>query len=221
MKKNNVAAFFDFDETLVEVNSASMGLKWLYDHNMLAKWYIFKMLVTKFLYDRHLVTENFMAKVSLTFYRGKQLSDFLESASDFYFDYLKPHLSPKVLDRLEYHRNEGHTLVLISGSIRYYLKPAADDLRFDHLICTDLEENKNGILTGRSNGPICVGNNKKVMTENFVMENDIDLSRSFAYGNHQADIPLLEMVGNPYAVEPTDPLKKLAQKRSWNIIHFK
>ena len=221
MKNSHIAAFFDFDETLVEVNSASMGLKWLYDHNMLPKWYIIKMLVTKFLYDRHLVTENFMAAVSLTYYKGRKLSDFLESANAFYFDYLKPHLAPNVKERLEFHREKGHQLVLISGSLRYYLEPVVKDLQFDHLLCTDLEEDGNGLLTGRSAGPICVGRSKRIITEKFVEDYKVDLSQSYAYGNHQADIPLMEMVGNPVAVAPTDPLRKKAEKNNWPILNFR
>ena len=221
MQKTKTAAFFDFDETLVEVNSASMGLKWLYDHNMLPKWYIFKMLVTKFLYDRHLVSEDFMAKVSLTFYKNRRLSDFLDTANDFYDEYLKPHLAPIVMKRLEFHRQEGHELILISGSLRYYLEPVVKDLEFDHLLCTELEENSNGLLTGRSDGPICVGKNKRKITQSFVDDFEIDLTQSYAYGNHQADIPLLEMVGHPYAVQPTAPLEKIARERSWEILSFK
>ena len=46
---------------------------------------------------------------------------------------------------------------------------------------------------------------------------DIDLASSYAYGNHQSDLPLLELIGNPYVVEPTEPLRKVALANKWPI----
>jgi phosphoserine phosphatase len=52
-------------------------------------------------------------------------------------------------------------------------------------------------------------------------EADIDLSSSYAYGNHQSDLPLLELVGHPHGVEPTEPLKNIAMENAWPILKFR
>ena len=49
----------------------------------------------------------------------------------------------------------------------------------------------------------------------------LDLDNSYAYGNHQSDLPLLEIVGHPHVVEPTLILKKIAHQRSWPILTFR
>jgi phosphoserine phosphatase len=49
----------------------------------------------------------------------------------------------------------------------------------------------------------------------------MDLSSSFAYGNHQSDIPLLELVGHAHAVEPTEQLRKTALEKGWPILTFR
>ena len=218
--KSNIAAFFDFDETLVSVNSSKIGFKWLYEHGMLSKIFIFKVMIAVFLNRKNIITEKRMAEIMISFYKNKKLTDFKTGANEFYFDYLKPNLAPRVIDKLEFHKKKGHILVIVSGSIRYYLEPAARDLGIQHLVCTDLEENSNGILTGKAKGKVCIGNYKKELTLKLVDKLNIDLGNSYAYGDNQADIPLLKLVGNPVAVEPTQILKKVAQKNNWSILNY-
>jgi len=217
--KSNIAAFFDFDETLVSVNSSKIGFKWLYAHGMLSKIFILKVMIAVLLNRKNIISEKRMADIMISFYKNKKLTDFKTGAHEFYFDYLKPHLAPRVIDKLEFHKKKGHILVIVSGSIRYYLEPAAKDLGIQHLVCTDLEENSHGLLTGKAIGQVCIGNYKKELTLKLVDELNIDLENSYAYGDNQADIPLLKMVGNPVVVEPTPTLKKVAQKNNWPILN--
>jgi HAD superfamily hydrolase (TIGR01490 family) len=219
--KSNIAAFFDFDGTLVSVNSSKIGFKWLYEHDMLSKRFILKVMIAVFLNRRNIISEKQMANVMITFYKNKKLADFKVGANEFYFDYLKPHLAPKVMEKFEFHKKTGHIIVLASGSIRYYLEPAAKDLGIHHLICTDLEENSNGLLTGKAKGQVCIGNYKKELTLKLADELDIDLENSYAYGDNQADIPLLKLVGNPVVVSPTPTLRKVAQKNNWPILNYR
>ncbi len=218
--KSNIAAFFDFDETLVSVNSSKIGFKWLYEHGMLSKIFILKVMIAVFLNRRNIISEKRMADIMISFYRNRKLADFKAGANEFYFDYLKPHLAPRVIDKLEFHKKKGHIIVIVSGSIRYYLEPAAKDLGIQHLVCTDLEENSHRLLTGKAIGQVCIGNYKKELTLKLVDELNIDLENSYAYGDNQADIPLLKMVGNPVVVEPTPTLKKVAQKYNWPILNY-
>jgi phosphoserine phosphatase len=96
-----------------------------------------------------------------------------------------------------------------------------EDIGFDHLLCTDLEIGEDGLLTGRALGPLCIDRTKRTLAIQLAKSHNIDLLRSYAYGNHQSDIPLLELVGNPFAVEPTRPLRKVAMQRNWPILGFK
>ena len=212
------AAFFDFDETLIDVNSSKIGFQWLYENNLLSKGYLFKTILTGFLYKIGLWSEKRMADSLITFYKGKNLEYFEKQADAFYNNLLKPRLVPQVLERLDYHKKEGHFLVIVSGSIRYYLEPVAKDLGFHHIICTDLEEGKDGLLTGRPIGKICIGDYKKELIHKLVETENIDLEISYAYGNNEADIPMLKTVGYAVAVHPTPKLRKVAERNNWSII---
>jgi HAD superfamily hydrolase (TIGR01490 family) len=216
-----IAAFFDFDETLLEVESGRLGIQWLRERRMVPLGYIFKILVAKFLYQRRLLSDERMVKIMLTFYKKKRLADFQKGADNFYQSYLKPHLAPGILSRVRHHKKEGHLLVLISGSVRYLLEPVVNDLGFDHLLCTDLEVDQNGLMTGKPAGLVCVDRNKKKLTLNLARKLELDLAKSYAYGNHHSDLPLLEIVGNPYAVQPNPILERAARQRSWPILGYR
>jgi HAD superfamily hydrolase (TIGR01490 family) len=217
----HIAAFFDFDETLLEVESGRLGIQWLWDRRLVPIGYILKVLVGNFFYQRRLLSEERMVRIMLTFYRNKNLSDFQKGAENFYRTYLKPRLATGVLTRVHFHKKEGHQLVLISGSVRYMLEPVVKDLEFDHLLCTDLEVGKNGLMTGKPGGPVCVDQNKKRFTLKLAQRLGLDLAKSYAYGNHHSDLPLLETVGNPHVVEPSAELAKVAERRSWPVLRYR
>jgi HAD superfamily hydrolase (TIGR01490 family) len=216
-----VAAFFDFDETLLEVESSRLGIQWLWDRGLVPLGYILKILLAKCFYQQRLLSEDRMVRILLTFYKKKRIEDFQKGAMDFYKEYLKPHLAPAIVARAQDHKTQGHVLVMISGSVRYMLEPVVEDLGFDHLVCTDLEVNSNGQLTGKSNGRVCVGQNKRKLTLELAHNIGLDLEKSYAYGNHPSDLPLLESVGHPHAVAPNRILKKIAQQRSWPILSYR
>ena len=216
-----VAAFFDFDQTLLEVESGHMGIRMLRERGMLPAGYFLKVWLANVFYRWQWLSEAGMARVLLTYYRRRRLSDFEATAEDFYLAYLKPRLAPRILARVEEHRRAGHLLVLISGSVRYMLEPVVRDLCFDRLYCTELEEGPDGLLTGRSRGAICVDRTKQVYARQYAMEAAVDLAASFAYGNHPADLPMLEAVGHPYVVEPNRALARVAAQRDWPVLSFR
>jgi HAD superfamily hydrolase (TIGR01490 family) len=218
---SQIAAFFDFDETLLQVASGRLGIQWLWDRRMVPLGYILKIQAAYFFYHLRLLSDERMVRILLTFYKKKQLTDFEKGAENFYREYLKPHLAPRILSRVNSHKNEGHLLVLISGSVRYLLEPVIRDLEFDHLLCTDLEVGQDGLMTGKPKGLVCVEQNKKKLALKLAENIGLDLENSYAYGNHQSDLPLLEIVGHPHVVEPTHILKKVARQRSWPILTFR
>ena len=221
MMSKQIGAFFDFDETLLETESSKLGILYLWQRRLVSRTFILKAMVAGALYRRQLITDQQTAKILLTLYRNRRLEEFQAGAELFYSDVLKPRLAPNILARANFHREQGHAMVLISGSIRYMLEPVARDLGFEHLLCTDLEEGPNGLLTGRPKGSLCLDGTKRQLAEELSQQTGIDLAQSYAYGNHQADLPLLESVGHPHAVEPTLPLRKIALERNWPILAYR
>ena len=219
--QKKVAAFFDFDETLLELPSGRPGLEFMRETGRVTLFFLFKVVVAYFAYKRHWISEERMSRLMLGIYKNGPLDEVRSEATAFYNEWLKPHLAPKMLERISWHRESGHTLILISGSVRYVLEPVAWDLGFDHVVCTELEVGNNGRFTGRPDGPICVDVEKGRLAALFAQTHGIDLSRSYAYGNHHSDLALLRLVGNPHVVEPTRPLLDEAQKNGWPVLTFR
>ncbi len=212
------AAFFDFDNTLLAGDSAKMGIRFLWEQGQVPLSYILRVMLLNQFFKRDLYPAERMARSLITYYRGRQLADFEAGATEYYHAHLKPLLAPALLERVEEHRRRGDKLVILSASVRYLLTPVVEDLGFDHLLCTDLEENGQGFLTGRAKGSICIGEGKRRAAERLAIEQELDLSQSTAYGDHHSDEPMLAMVGHPIAVEPTPRLRMIAEARGWSIM---
>ncbi|MBN2297535.1 MAG: HAD-IB family hydrolase [Deltaproteobacteria bacterium] len=221
MKRKPVGAFFDFDKTLLDVESPKLGIRYMWERHMISFAYVLKIIFANFFYSRNYISDETMARLMLTFYKNKPLELFETGSKDYYHEIIKPHLAPNIVNKVHEHREADHILVLVSAGIRYLLKPVAKDLGFDYLLCTDLEKGSNGLLTGKPQGPVCSDTNKKRLASRLADDLDMDLLRSYAYGNHHSDIPMLEMVGNPHAVEPNDVLRKVALERNWPILTYR
>jgi HAD superfamily hydrolase (TIGR01490 family) len=216
-----IGAFFDFDRTLIDVESPRLGIRYLWEHGLVSLPYVLKVMAANLFYQRHLLSDEAMACVLISFYRGRPLAPFEAGARYYYRQVLRPHLAPAIVYRLRGHQAAGHVTVLISAGLKYLLTPVVEDLGFHHLLCTDLEVGPDGILTGRTTGPVCSDRHKRDHAANLAEALGMDLKASSAYGDHHADIPLLELVGKPHAVEPTDRLRKIAAERGWPILTYR
>lgn len=220
MTGKKIGAFFDFDKTLLTVESAKPGLRYLYERGEISPIFVLKVMAANIFYRYHIISEERMSTLLLGLYRGRQLDDFKKGARGFYEESIRPLLAPGIVRRVNRHRQDGHLLVLVSASVRYYLEEVVRDLKFDHLLCTDLEVAADGRLTGRTSGPMCIFDEKRIQIERLAHNLGVDLATSFAYGNHQSDIPMLSLVGHPVAVEPTRPLKAWARRRGVPVAGF-
>ena len=109
-----VGAFFDFDKTLIEVESGRVGFKYLYKIKEIRLAFLLKVAITNFFYERDWISDVTMARIMLTFYKNRDIRPLEDGADEFYHDYLKPHMAPNILERAQKHQDAGHTLVLVS-----------------------------------------------------------------------------------------------------------
>ena len=222
------AAFFDFDKTLIDCESSKLLIEYMkknrrhfFSEKGISVTYLIKLLALNEFYKRDLYSDEKMALLLISFFKGRRLSTFEDIALELYRDYIEQHLSPVLMEHVERHRKEGDLLVLISAGLRYILSVVKTELGFDNLLCTDLETGADGLLTGRALGILCINANKKLLCEKLAKEEGIDLKSSSAYGNHQSDIPMLDAVGHAFAVEPTKPLLRFALQKGWPVLRYR
>jgi len=124
MTDKKIAAFFDFDKTLLHHESAKLGFRMVWEKRQVSAFFLLKLMLYDQLYKRALVSAETMADVCLEYYKGRKLQSFIDGAPEFYREWMKPELSPALLAKLEEHKRAGHELVLLSASVDYYLREA-------------------------------------------------------------------------------------------------
>jgi alcohol-forming fatty acyl-CoA reductase len=121
---------------------------------------------------------------------------------------------PDALACLRKHKQMGHRVVLLSGALDFLLDPLKD--LADDVLCASLQE-ENGSYTGELSGAPVAGEARARMLASYARRRGVDLRRSYAYADSISDLPMLEAVGNPVAVNPDRRLAAAAKSREWKI----
>jgi phosphoserine phosphatase len=104
--------------------------------------------------------------------------------------------------------------VILSGALDFVLEPLAD--LADDVLCASLKQ-EDGVYTGEISGPPVAGDARARMLATFARKQGIDLSKSYAYADSISDLPMLEAVGRPVAVNPDLRLAAAAKGKGWEV----
>lgn len=137
-----------------------------------------------------------------------------------YDEVLADRIAPGARACVDEHRAQGHHVAIVSAATTYAVKPVAEALGLGNAyISTELEV-IDGQLTGAVIQPACYGPGKVLRTRAYAETAGIDLQASYFYSDGHSDLPLLEAVGHPVAVNPDRKLRKVAIARGWPIRTF-
>lgn len=138
-------------------------------------------------------------------------------SEEYYEEHLHGAVSKLGKELLERARREGRRIVFITDHIDTMMRPFADELAADDLICNRLEF-RNGRATGRLEDPVVGGGISGQLARAFAADHEIDLEASWAYGARGSDALLLSAIGYPCAVNPDWQLRRLARDHHWPIL---
>lgn len=133
---------------------------------------------------------------------------------------ISPIMLPRAAALLDKHRAAGDYLLIITATNRFVTEPIAEVLGVDELIATD-PEIVNGRYTGNVSGTPCFQQGKVTRLEQWLKQSGHNLTGSYFYSDSRNDIPLLEMVANPVAVDPDEMLEDHAQMKGWPILSLR
>ena len=117
------------------------------------------------------------------------------------------------------HQDAGRPAFIVTAASQEMAELMAHVLVLDGGIGTR-SEIRDGVYTGRPGGPFTYRSGKAEAIAQVAAERGIDLSASFAYSDSESDLPMLEAVGNPVAVNPDSALDRIARERGWRIMRF-
>ncbi len=214
-----IAAFFDFDRTLIQGYSVmSVMQEQIRGGDM--SWREFTGQASAALkYSRGKLNFSGLVSETAASLRGQAEYVMEELGERIFKKKLAGAIYPEAREIVETHRDLGHTIAIVSSATKYQIEPAAREMGIDYILCTDLEI-KDGIFTGEVIRPTCFGQGKRDAAEDFCEDFDADMEQSFFYTDSDDDLPLLEAVGHPRVVNPNSRLSKIASQRSWPVCNF-
>jgi HAD superfamily hydrolase (TIGR01490 family) len=130
---------------------------------------------------------------------------------------IRPLISGPARALVERHRAAGDTLLIITATNSFITRPIADAFGISHLIATE-PERRDGRFTGRVAGVPSYREGKVRRLEDWLAAHGESMTGSTFYSDSHNDIPLLERVDHPVAVNPDDQLERHARERGWEVI---
>jgi HAD superfamily hydrolase (TIGR01490 family) len=127
---------------------------------------------------------------------------------------IAPIMLPKAQELLEQHRAKGDYLLIITATNRFVTGPIAEALGVDDMLATE-PEFKDGRYTGDVADVPCFQQGKVVRLEKWLSQTGMNLADSWFYSDSHNDLPLLDLVTHPVAVDADDTLTDHAAEKGW------
>ncbi len=140
--------------------------------------------------------------------------------AEFMAEVIEPIILAKGEALLEQHRAQGDKLVIITATNRFVTEPIATRLGVQTLLATECAM-QDGRYLGSITGIPCYQEGKVTRLRLWLNEQGLDLRDSYFYSDSRNDLPLLEKVSHPVAVDPDDALRATARARGWPIISLR
>ncbi|MEW9900340.1 HAD family hydrolase [Chitinivorax sp. PXF-14] len=141
--------------------------------------------------------------------------------ADYMAEHILPIITAKARELVAGHKAQGDLVMIITATNRFVTSPIADELGIEHLIATEAEVVE-GRYTGKPTGIPSFQAGKITRLEHWLAERERtldDFDETWFYSDSKNDLPLLERVTHPVAVNPDTMLKAVAEEQGWPIIH--
>jgi HAD superfamily hydrolase (TIGR01490 family) len=218
----HAAAFFDLDRTLLRRSSALALAGSFRDRGLLSRRHLARAALWQLLFVARGANAEAVRRVAeegLLVLRGFRPEAMRTLVAEAMEPVLKPLVYTEPLHLVARHREQGEPVYIVSATLQEVVDGLASELGFDGGIGTVCEVGPDGTYTGHSVLPLH-GQGKAQAVVEFARREDIDLSRSTAYSDSHTDMPFLEVVGHPVAVNPDRDLRRVARDRGWETLEF-
>jgi HAD superfamily hydrolase (TIGR01490 family) len=215
------AAFFDLDRTLLRRSSTLALASAFRRHGVITRAQAAKAAFWQLLFVARGTSKERVRAASeegLMLLRGYTPERMQVLVAESLETVLRPLVYAEPLRLLERHRDRGEPSYIVSAALQEVVDAIARDLGFDGALGTICEV-RDGAYTGRSIRSLH-GENKAAAVRELAGAEGIDLTASTAYSDSHTDLPFLEVVGNPVAVNPDRELRRVAAARGWTMLRF-
>jgi HAD superfamily hydrolase (TIGR01490 family) len=149
---------------------------------------------------------------------GWDVAQVREIVAETLHEIIDPIVYDEAVELMAMHKAAGRAVVIVSTSGEEVVTPIGEMLGADEIVATRMV-----VADGKYTGEIdryAYGPEKAVLIRGLAAEKGYDLAASYAYSDSVTDVPMLESVGHPYAVNPDRALRKIAAERDWPVLIF-
>jgi len=219
---NNMAlAIFDLDNTLLGGDSDYLWGEFLVEKNIVdAKSY---QRTNQDFYDQYLAGTMDIFEFSAFQFKplaDNTINDLMQWRKQYLAEKIDPIMLPAARELIAKHRQQGDTLLIITATNQFITAPIAESLDIPHLIATEAEM-IDGVYTGKVAGTPSYQQGKVIRLEKWLKEHKLTLEGSYFYSDSHNDLPLLQLVEHPVAVDADPKLQAVAEQQGWKIISLR
>jgi len=217
------AAFFDLDKTIISRSSSLALSRPLFRAGMVTRSQLLRGAYAQLVYLLVGADENKMEQLKegmLSLTRGWDRGQIERLVEEVIFEVIDPYVYQEALDLMALHRSEGRRIYIVSSSPEEVVRPLARHFGVNGVIATRPGVDARGLYTGELEF-YAYGEQKAEAIRSLAERAGIDLEGSYAYSDSITDLPMLEAVGNPVAVNADKELRREAEERGWQIRDFR
>jgi HAD superfamily hydrolase (TIGR01490 family) len=216
------AAFFDLDRTLLRRSSALALAGSFRERGLISRWQMLRAAGWQVLFVARGASHEAVrrgAEDGLRVLAGHTPDELRQLVAEAMEPVLRPLVYAEPLRLVEEHRERGERVYIVSAALQEIVDAIAEDLGFDGALGTICEV-RDGRYTGRALRALHAEAKAEVLRE-VAQDEGLDLAECTAYSDSHTDLPFLEAVGHPVAVNPDRALRKIAHERSWPVLEFR
>ncbi|MGA5354516.1 HAD family hydrolase [Streptomyces sp. LPB2020-019-1HS] len=216
------AAFFDLDKTVIAKSSTLAFSKSFYQGGLINRRAVLRTAYAQFVFIAggadHDQMERMRAYLS-SLCRGWNVQQVKEIVAETLHDLIDPIIYDEAASLIEEHHTAGRDVVIVSTSGAEVVEPIGELLGADRVVATRMAVGEDGCFTGEVEY-YAYGPTKAEAIRELAASEGYDLRRCYAYSDSVTDLPMLETVGHPHAVNPDRALRREALARGWPVLDF-
>ncbi|WP_426364589.1 HAD family hydrolase [Streptomyces sp. E-08] len=216
------AAFFDLDKTVIAKSSTLTFSKSFYRGGLISRRAALRTAYIQFVFlaggADHDQMERMREYLS-ALCKGWNVAQVKELVAETLHDLIDPIIYDEAASLIEKHHAAGRDVVIVSTSGAEVVEPIGEMLGADRVVATRMVVGEDGCFTGEVEY-YAYGPTKAEAVRELAKSEGYDLSRCYAYSDSATDIPMLDAVGHPYAVNPDRTLRREAAAREWPVLAF-
>ncbi len=216
------AAFFDLDKTVIAKSSTLAFGKPFYKAGFFGRRTLMKLGMAQLFYvlfgadeDNLERARDQMLQLTAGWHRA-EIEQLVEETLDEVAD---PLVYAEALFLIDEHKRNGRRVFLVSASPEQIVRPIGRHIGVTEIIATRIKADPAGFLLPELER-YAMGTGKVDAIRELAAREHLDLEGSYAYSDSTTDLPMMELVGNPVAVNPEKELRRVAEERDWPILEF-